>query len=81
MWKICGLHFFCFRPEKLFLDKPGQKIKTVKAEIWYQETNLNMQNSTMILTFSVFDWKYLFVQFDPKNKNCQFVLNFRTGLI
>ena len=35
---------------------------SVKAEIWYQETNLNMPNSVMMLIFSVFDWKYLFVQ-------------------
>ena len=33
-----------------------KKIKiVVKAEIWYHETNLNMQNSIMMLTFSVFD--------------------------
>ena len=25
MKKICGVHFFCFRPEKPFLDKSGQK--------------------------------------------------------
>ena len=29
MQKICGLYFFCFRPEKPFLDKSGQKIKIV----------------------------------------------------
>ena len=33
---------------------------TVKAEIWYQETDLNMRNSMMMLTFSVFGRKYLF---------------------
>ena len=25
MWKINGVHFFCFRPEKPFLGKSGQK--------------------------------------------------------
>ena len=25
IWKICGFHFFCFRQEKPFLDKSGQK--------------------------------------------------------
>ena len=25
MEKICGVQFFCFRPEKPFLDKYGQK--------------------------------------------------------
>ena len=57
----CSL--FCFRPEKSFLDKSSQKNQlSVKVEIWYQETNLNMRNSMMMLTFSVFDQKYLFVQ-------------------
>ena len=27
MKKTCGVHFFCFRPEKPFLDKSSQKIK------------------------------------------------------
>ena len=65
MYKICGVNFPCFRPEKLFLDKFGQKknvILLVKAEIWYHETSLNMRNSMMMLAFSVFDQKYLFVQ-------------------
>ena len=39
---------------------------SVKAEIWYQETNLNMLNSVMMLTFSVFDGKYLFVKIGLK---------------
>ena len=34
----------------------------VQAEIWDHKTNLNMQNSMMMLTFSVFDRKRLFVQ-------------------
>ena len=29
MQKICGAHFFCFRPEKPFLGKSGQKIKII----------------------------------------------------
>ena len=29
MQKICGVHFFYFRPEKPFLGKSGQKIKTL----------------------------------------------------
>ena len=51
-------------PEKPFLDKSGQKKSKllVQAEICYQETNLNMWNSMMRLTFSVFDQKYLFVE-------------------
>ena len=51
-------------PEKPFLDKSGQKKSKllVQVEICYQETNLNMWNSMMRLTFSVFDQKYLFVE-------------------
>ena len=51
-------------PEKPFLDKSGQKKPKllVQVEICYQETNLNMWNSMMRLTFSVFDQKYLFVE-------------------
>ena len=33
-----------------------------KTEIWYQDTNLNMRNLMLMFTFSVFDWKYLFMQ-------------------
>ena len=35
---------------------------SVKAEIWYQETDLNMRNPMTMLNFSVFDRKYLFLQ-------------------
>ena len=48
------------------------------------KTNLNMRSSMTILTFSVFDRKYLFVKIWPKNQknqNCQFELKFRTRLI
>ena len=54
---------------------------SVKAEMWYQETKLNRRNSVMMLTCSVFDQKYLFVQISSKKKNCQFELKFRTRLI
>ena len=56
---------------KYLLDKFGPKNQnyqfelkklSVNAEIWYRETNLNTQNSMTMLTFSVFDQKYLFVQ-------------------
>ena len=63
MLKICSAHFLCLIPEKPFLDKSVKKKSklSVKAEIWYQATNLNIRN-LMMLTFSVFDQKYLFVQ-------------------
>ena len=40
-----------------------------------------MQNSMVMFTFSVFDWKYLFGKFGPKNQNCPSELKFRTRLI
>ena len=42
-------------------------------------TNLNMQNSMAMFTFSVLDWKYPFwVNLVQKHQNCQFKLNFGT---
>ena len=35
-----------------------------------------MQNSMLMFTFSVFDWKYFLEKFGPKNQNCQFELKF-----
>ena len=32
MKKICGVHFFCFRPEEPFLDKSGQKNKNCQLK-------------------------------------------------
>ena len=48
------------------------------------KTDLNMQNSMMMFTFSVFDRKYLFEKIwskNHKNQNCHFKLKFRTSLI
>ena len=60
MW--CLLFLFQTR-KTLFGQIWSKKSKlSVEEEIWYQETNLDMRNSVMILTFLVFDWKYLFVQ-------------------
>ena len=60
MWRS----IFLFQTRKtLFGQIWSKKSKlSVKAEIWYQETNVNMWNSMMILTFPVFDHKYHFVQ-------------------
>ena len=67
------------------LDEKKTKL-SVKAEIWYQETFSNLQNSMTILTFSVFDWKYLFVQIWSKkiqilSLSSYFELRFCTRLI
>ena len=44
-----------------FLGKAGSTIQNClfKAKL-VTETNLNMQNSMVMFTFSVFDWKYPF---------------------
>ena len=55
-----GVHFFCFRPEKLFLGKSRQKNQNCQFNLKFgAKTNLTMRNSMMMLTFSVFDRKYL----------------------
>ena len=60
MQKIYGVHFFRFRPEKLFLDKSGQKNQNCQFKLKFgTKTNLNMRSSMMMFTFSVFDHKYL----------------------
>ena len=57
-WKISDVHFFCFRPEKTFLGKSGQKNRQFKLK-FNTNTNLNVRNSMMMFTFSVFELKYL----------------------
>ena len=60
LYKICGLHFFCFRPEKPVLGKSGQKNQNCQFKLKFgTKTNLNKQNSMMMFNFSVFDHKYL----------------------
>ena len=60
MWKVCSVHFFCFRPEKPFLGKSGQKNQNCQFELKFgTKTNLNKRNSMVMFTFSVFDHKYL----------------------
>ena len=63
---LCSL--FCFRPEKPFLDKSGQKNQTCQFKWKFgTKTNLNMQNPMMVFTFSVFGRKYFFEQIWSKN--------------
>ena len=60
MWKICGVHFCSFRPEKPFLGKTGQKNESSQFKLKFgTKTKLNKPNSMMMSTFSVFDYKYL----------------------
>ena len=58
--KMCGVRFFCFRPEKPFLGKSGQKNQNCRFKLKFgTKTNLNKLNSMMMFFFSVFDHKYL----------------------
>ena len=50
----------CFRPEKPFLGKSGQKNQNCQFKLKFgTKTNLNLQNSMMMFTFSVFEDKHL----------------------
>ena len=57
-----GIHFFCFKPEKILLSKSGQQNQNCQFKLKFgTKTNLNMSNSMMMmLTFSLFDHKYPF---------------------
>ena len=60
MYKICGVLFFCFKPEKPFLGKSSQKNQNCQFKLKFgTKTNLNKRNSMMMFNFSVFDHKYL----------------------
>ena len=49
------VHFFCFRPEKPFLDKFGPENQNCQFKLKLStKTNSNMHNSVMTFTFSVF---------------------------
>ena len=55
------MRIFSFRPEAPFLSKFTQKIKIVESKLKFgTQSNLNMQNSMVMFTFSVFDQKYPF---------------------
>ena len=51
-----GVRFFCFRPELCFLGKFGQKKIGQNCQFKLKfGTDSNMQNSMVMLTFSVLD--------------------------
>ena len=55
------LTFFSFVPEIPFLEKFGPKIQNCLFKVKFgTQTNLNMQNSLVMLTLFVFDQKYPF---------------------
>ena len=55
------MRFFHFKLEILFLGKFGSKYQNCQLKFKFgMQTNLKMQNSMVMFTFSVFDLKYLF---------------------
>ena len=59
MWKISGAHFFYFRPEKPLLGKSDQKYQNCQFKLEFGiKTNLNIQDSLVMFTFSVFELQY-----------------------
>ena len=75
--RICRIHWRCSLC--LFLIRNTLfRYRNCQFELKFGTfINLNMQNSMMVLTFSIFDRKYLFWgKFGPKNQNCQFELKF-----
>ena len=49
--------------EQKNVGRSGQKDQNCQFKLKFgTKTNLNMRNSMMMFTFSVFDWKYLFGQ-------------------
>ena len=55
------VHFHSFQPKILFLGKFGLKSQDCLFKVKFgTQTNLNMQNSMVTITLSVFDWNYSF---------------------
>ena len=81
-WTAYSVFLFCFQLETPFLSKFGPKLKIISLSWNFVPRPIsNMQNSMVMSTFSVFDWKYFLGKFGPKNQNCQFELKFHTRLI
>ena len=79
MYKIWSAHIFCVRPEKPFLGKSGQKNQNCQFTLKLgTKTNLNMRNSMMMLTFSVFGHISFLGKFGPKVQKCYFRVEFDT---
>ena len=57
-----------FSTGNTFFGKFGSKTQNYQFKLKFcTYTNSNMQNSMVMFTFSVFDWKYLFRQTWSKN--------------
>ena len=79
MWKICGVNFFCFRPENPFWENLVQKIKIVSLSgnlvprlIWI----CGIQWLCSLFQFLI--GNTFLGKFDPKYQNCLFKVKFDT---
>ena len=74
------MRIFSFSPQTPFLGKFGPKNRNSQFELKFgTSTKLNMQNSMVVFTFSIFNRKYILGgKFGPKNQNSQFELKFGT---
>ena len=60
-WTHANMQIFSFRPERPFLGKFGPKNQYFWSKLKFgSQTNLHMQNSMVMFTFSVFDQKFPF---------------------
>ena len=73
-------YIFCVLDCKYpFLGKFAPKSQNCLFKMKFgTRTNSDMQNSLVMFTFSVFDWKYFLGQICSKKLNCQFKLKFGT---
>ena len=73
---------FCFPLEIPFLGKFGPKSQNCQFKLKFGTcTNSNLQNSMVIVTFSLWPEIPYLGKFGPENQNCQFKLNLAPKLI
>ena len=79
-WNRWWRSFFCFKREMTFLGKFRQKNQNCSCNLKFgSESNSNIPNSMVMLTFSVLHWKYPFwANFVQKNQNYLYKLKFGT---
>ena len=78
----CSLLDWLFCSVVPFLGKFGPKTQNCQFKLKFgTQNNSKMQNSMVMFTFPLIDWKYLFsVNLVQKNQNCCFEMKFRPRL-
>ena len=80
---ICRIQWWCgdflLSAEISFLNKFDPILQNCLVKVKFSNcTHSNMQKSMVMLTFSLFGWKYPFCKIGPQNQNCQFKLKWGT---